>query len=93
VTYTGDDPEGEVLALNFGREMTPSQRAVVAARFWVDDGDTHDKGKGRRKSGDDGKNCHHLDRDALAKHFGTNRDYMRHARDLLEEAPEIADAA
>src|SRR5262249_26261378 len=42
----GDDPQGRANALNMSRDMTEAQRAVVAAKQWLLNGDT--RGSGRR---------------------------------------------
>jgi hypothetical protein len=86
VDYTGDDPLGEVNTQNLSRDLTPAQRAVVAARQWeaMTNGDT--KGSGRRKS-----ESPTLSVKALCRQHRTTDKTVAQARDLLRSAPDLAE--
>src|SRR5262245_56882290 len=44
--YTGDDPLGYVNSENIARRhLTPGQRAMIAAKEWVQHGDTKKRGR------------------------------------------------
>jgi hypothetical protein len=89
VEYEGDDPLAQVNSLNLSRDLTPGQRAVVAARQWLLGGDTRDKGKGRRGKDDEVKILPHT-LEKLAKQFRASKSSIQQARDLLAEAPDLA---
>jgi hypothetical protein len=91
VDYQGDDPLGEVNSQNLSRDLTPAQRAFVAARQWLLNGDTRDRGKGRRGGADELLTATHSVK-VLAKQFRVGNNSIAQARDLLRAAPDLADA-
>jgi hypothetical protein len=89
VEYEGDDPVGQVDSLNLSRDLTAAQRAFVAARRWMMNGDTTDRGKGRRGKGNElSLTTHSVN--ALAAKFRVGNKSILQARDLLTEAPDLA---
>lgn len=90
--FEGDDAAALALveSLNVGRrDLTGAQRAIVAARRWLLNGDTKDKG-GRPKKGEKPVQSEPVSLDALAKKYKTARASISQARDLITEAPDLA---
>jgi hypothetical protein len=83
VEYEGEDALAEVNSLNQYRQMTPGQRALVAARQWMI-GDTHQMG---RRNGTDSLNS--AGQRDLAKRFRCSPGSIRQARDLIEKAEDL----
>jgi hypothetical protein len=92
VTYDGDDPWGKANVLNNYRTSTAAQRAMTAAKQWIardPDGDTTRK-RGRPKK-DENRPPGGFSREDLARQFRVGNASISHARDLLLEAPDLAD--
>jgi ParB-like chromosome segregation protein Spo0J len=91
--HQGDDASALALVISLNsqrRDLTPAQRALAAARTWLLNGDTKDKGKGRRSKDHESQTATHGIKE-LAKQFRTSDNTIRQARDLLLEAPDLAD--
>jgi hypothetical protein len=88
VEYEGDDPLGQVNSLNLSRDLTGSQRSLVAARQWLLNGDTNDKGKALRSKRQQLFGTTAGVRD-LARQFRASTKSIVHARDLINEAPDL----
>jgi len=89
--FEGDDAAAHayVLSVNAGRrDMTDAQRAMTAARIWVQNGDT--KKRGPKKKGEL-VNGLPIDLRQLERLFRTTRPSMVACRDLLESAPDLAE--
>ncbi len=82
VDYEGDDPLGQVNSLNLNRDLTGAQRAIVAARQWMMNGD----GKPGPKSVKSLPNS----AASFAKLFRTTKPSIIQARDLLADAHDLA---
>jgi hypothetical protein len=68
------------------RELTPGQRAIVAARAWR----IEPKKDGRPKKGETLQSAV-ISLDALARQFHSSEHSILQARDLLAEAPDLAE--
>jgi hypothetical protein len=87
VEYEGDDPLGQVNSLNLNRDLTAAQRAMVAAKQWILNGEKSKGGRPSREKPDENRLVSGRD---LAKHHRVSWDYAQHARNLLDEAPDLA---
>ena len=84
--YPGDDAGALALVLSLNvqrRDLTSSQRAFVAARIWMANGAT--KGSGRRKF-----QSETLGVKRLAGQFKVSTGTITQARDLIQNAPDLA---
>jgi hypothetical protein len=86
VTYDGDDPLGQVNSLNLNRDLSASQRAVIAARQWLLKGDTHKEGGNHRKGTTIKNDSGQV---AITRQFRISVGYLCLARDLLEGAEDL----
>jgi hypothetical protein len=85
VTYEGDDPLGRANSLNLNRDLTASQRALVAAQQLLLDGPK----KRGPKLGTDCTQIPGRASAAVAKHFRVSQTNVEKAKALLEEAPDL----
>jgi hypothetical protein len=90
VTHEGDDASALALVISLNvqrRDLTAGQRALVAARRWMMNGDTKDKGKGRREKSNE---LQSVTVAQLAREFHASASSISQARDLLAEGPDLA---
>jgi hypothetical protein len=87
--FEGDDAGALALveSLNIERrDLTAAQRAIVAARRWMLSGDTKNRGGDRSDSKLQTVTC-----SSLAKKYKASNSSISQARDLLAEAPDLAE--
>jgi hypothetical protein len=94
-TFDGDDEAALALVISLNvqrRDLTAGQRAIVAARRWMLNGDTKDKGKGPRAKGAKGQEVEipPLGVEEVARQFHSDKKSVIQARDLLTEASDLA---
>lgn len=81
--YQGDDPLGLVISLNIQRrDLTAAQRAIVAARVWIANGDA----KPGRKS----VKTLPITAESLSRQFRTTKPSLTQAKAILKDAPDLA---
>jgi hypothetical protein len=93
VDFEGDDVAALafVLSLNAARRnLAAGQRAIVAAKIWRAHGDTTKRGP--KKKGENGEltQSASITKLQLAKQFHVSDNTIAQARDLLAEAPDLA---
>lgn len=84
--FDGDDAGAMALVISLNvqrRDLNAAQRAIVAAKTWMAGGDTTDKGK--RSVSDKNTSIR-----TVASQFNTSTATITQARDLLTEAPDLA---
>jgi hypothetical protein len=85
-THEGDDASALALVISLNaqrRDMSASQRAIVAARIM----ERMPERRGRPQKGAESRHNFHS-RDALSKTFKVNKDAIQQAKALLEESPD-----
>lgn len=89
--HKGDDESALALVISLNvhrRDMTPAQRAMVAAKAW----EKFPEQRGRpKKSAESRPNKGLRPRDVLAKTFKVNKDSVQQAKAILAEASDLAE--
>jgi hypothetical protein len=85
IDYEGDDPLGQVNSLNLNRDLNGAQRAIVAARQLTLNGEAGHGGKRFKSSGGI------WTIENMARKFRVGKDSISQARDIVKEAPDLAD--
>jgi hypothetical protein len=90
VEHTGDEASALALVISLNvqrRELTGAQRALVGSRTWGLDG----KRAGRPNKEEEMVSMKPFSLDQLAKQFHVSKRSILQARDLLNEAPDLAE--
>jgi ParB-like chromosome segregation protein Spo0J len=91
IEHQGDDASALALVISLNsqrRDLTPAQRALTAARTWLLNGDTTKPGPRQKKELSESPT---IGVKELCRQFRTTDKTVLQARDLLQEAPDLAE--